>query len=247
MKKAKARVLAVMNQKGGVCKTTTVINLGAALNRAGKRVLLIDGDPQHDLSRFLGVEMEAGKSLFSTIKNHGNIAELIQKTETGLDVVPGEQKIMELDGEPEENVKFDLSGVSGAYDYIIIDSSPYMTAANLAGMEAADGVIVTTTPDYGSAENIEEIAASAADMERKIYGIVVTRFAPRMVLNKTMLETLGKLAKRLGTKIFKTKIRESVAIRESQLVKKDIFSYSSRSGAAADYKALMAEVLKEVK
>lgn len=242
MKKAKARVFAVANQKGGVSKTTTAINLGAAFRKSGKRVLLIDADPQHDLSRYCGVEAENGKNLLSFFDGQVKLADLIQNIEKGLDIVPGAVDVMELD--QRDNVNFDLSGVSSDYDFIIIDCSPYLNGATLAAMRSADGVIVTTTPDFGSAENIEEISASLKKMKKKIYGIVVTRYAARMLLNQSMLEKLEGLARRVGTRIFKSKIRESVAIRESQLVKKDIFSYSPRSAAATDYKALAAEIVK---
>ena len=245
MKKTKCRVFAVANQKGGVSKTTTAINLGAAFKRAGKRVLLVDADPQHDLSRYCGAEEEEGKTLFSVVEGRAKLAELIQHTETGLDVVPGSLDVMKLDKEKKANI--DLSSVTGDYDFIIIDCSPYVNGATLAAMRAADGVIVTTTPDFGSAENIEEISSSLEDVEKKIYGIVVTRYAARMILNQSMLEKLEGLAARMGTRIFKTKIRESVAIRESQLMKQDIFTYSPRSGAAADYKALASEIMKGVK
>ncbi len=248
MKKTKCCVFAVANQKGGVSKTTTAINLGAAFRKAGKRVLLIDADPQHDLSRYCGVEAEAGKNLLSFVDGQVKLSDLIQPIEQEmdllqrLDIIPGAVDLMELD--QRDNVNFDLSGVSSDYDFVIIDCSPYLNGATLAAMRAADGVIVTTTPDFGSAENIEEIAASLKRMKKKIYGVVVTRYAARMLLNQSMLEKLERLARRVGTKIFSSKIRESVAIRESQLVKKDIFSYSPRSAAATDYKALAAEIMR---
>lgn len=246
MKKKKCRVFAVGNQKGGVGKTTVAINLGAALQMAGKRVLLIDVDPQHDLSRFLDLEADPDKNLYSFMKGRGKLGDLIQETETGLHVVPGELKIMELDKEnPKKEIPLLLDDVKGDYDYIILDCSPYMSRASLEALRAADGLIVSATPDYGAAENVEEIAASAAHENKPIYGIVVSRYDPRMVLNQTMLDELQELAKKHETKVYKTKIRESVAMRETHFLKKDIFSYAPRSGAAADYKALAAEIMRE--
>ena len=244
MKKAKCRVLAVANQKGGVAKTTISINLGAALQKAGKRVLLVDVDPQHDLSRFLGLEAEPEKNLFSFIKGRGELADVIQQTETGLNVVPGLIDMMELDKEKKE-IRFNLDGVKKDFDFTILDCSPYMSRANLEAIRAADGVIVAATPDYGAAENVEEIAASARHLKKKICGIVVSRYDPRMILNQTMMDELQELAAKNKTKVYKTKIRESVAMRETHFLKKDIFSYSPRSGAAADYKALAQEIIKE--
>ncbi len=249
-KKGKCRVLAVANQKGGVAKTTISINLGAALQKAGKRVLLVDVDPQHDLSRFLGLEAEPEKNLLSFIRGKGNMADLIQTAENGLHVVPGLLEMIELDKaddekKQKEKIKFDLNGVKGDFDYIILDCSPYMSRANREAIKAADGVIVAATPDYGAAENVDEIAASARHYKKKICGIVVSRYDPRMVLNQTMIEELQDLAKKNKTKVYNTKIRESVAMRETHFLKKDIFSYSPRSGAAADYKALAAEIIKE--
>ena len=233
------RILTIANQKGGISKTTTTANIGAGLYRQGKNVLLVDLDTQGDLSYNLGA-VEQKKSLVHVVNGIANLKDVIQKTNSGIDIIPSSMELVELES---RIATFDFSGLG--YDYILIDCPPNMAGNTVAAIRASDGVLVPTTADYYAYKSVKAIAESLRTLDRKLNGIVLTRFAGRMVINKQIHEDLKKLAEELGTKLYKSVIRECVAVRESQLMQQDIFTYDASSSAAQDYAELIKEIMQE--
>ena len=233
------RVLTIANQKGGIAKTTTTTNIAAGLHRAGKKVLLVDLDTQGDLSYNVGV-VEPRRSLAQVINGTADINEAIQHTESGLDIIPSDMDLMELET---KITAFDFSMLD--YDYILIDCPPNMAGNTVTAIMASDGVIVPTTADFYGYKSVKAIAESLKTLKKPLNGIVLTRYTSRMIISKQITEDIEKLAAELQTKVYNSRIRECVAVRESQLMQQDIFSYDETATAAQDYTALVDEIMQE--
>lgn len=233
------RVLTIANQKGGISKTTTTANLAAGLHRHGRKVLVVDLDTQADLSANLGAN-ELDKNLVDVVEGRASMADIIQHTESGVDIIPSSLELVELE---KQIAAFDFSSLE--YDYILMDCPPNMAGNTVAAIRASDGVLVPTTADYYAYKSVKAIADSLKTIDRKMNGIILTRFTGRMVITKQIHDDLKNLAEELGTKLYNSAIRECVAIRESQLMQQDIFSYAPQSTAAQDYEELVKEVLQE--
>lgn len=233
------RVLTIANQKGGISKTTTTLNIGAGLLNEGKRVLLVDLDTQGDLTYNVGAK-EQEESLASVVAGKVSLNDVIQHTESGLDIIPASLELMELESRV---VSFDFSNLD--YDYILLDCPPNMAGNTVAAIRASDGVLVPATADFYAYKSVRAIAESLKTLHRPLNGIILTRFAGRMVLNKQILEDLKNLATELHTKLYNSIIRECVAVRESQLMQQDIYTYDKDSAAALDYTELVKEIIQE--
>ena len=233
------RVLTIANQKGGISKTTTTANIAAGLHRAGRRVLVVDLDTQADLSANLGAK-EPDKSLVDVVEGRASMADIIQHTPSGVDIIPSSLDLVELE---KRIAAFDFSKL--AYDYILLDCPPNMAGNTVAAIRASDGVLVPTTADYYAYKSVRAIADSLKTIDRKLNGIILTRFTGRLIITKQINEDLKNLAAELGTKLYNNAIRECVAIRESQLMQQDIFTYAPTSTAAQDYEGLVKEILQE--
>lgn len=232
------RVLTIANQKGGIAKTTTTTNIAAGLHRAGRRVLLVDLDTQGDLSHNLGAQEE--KSLVDVVEGRATMQEVIQHTESGIDIIPSSLELVELET---KIAAFDFSKLT--YDYVLLDCPPNMAGNTVSAIRASHGVLVPTTADFYAYKSVRAIAESLKTLERRMNGIVLTRYTGRMIITKQIHEDLKKLAAELGTKLYNTTIRECVAVRESQLMQQNIFDYDSNSTAAQDYTELVKEIMQE--
>jgi len=234
------RVLTIANQKGGISKTTTAFNLAAGLRREGKRVLLIDLDPQGDLS--FEAQAVAGPSIAEVVTGEKSLGEAIQKTATGFDIIPSGFSLI---GTANKDFDFDFSQLAETYDFVIIDCPPNQSGNTLAAIYAASVVIIPATADMFSYRSVKAMSASIHDLGGKPSRIVITRYTPRMVISKQVSSDMDSLADQLGVKVYKTKIRECVAVRESQLARMPIFDYDGKSAAAEDYANLTQEILDE--
>lgn len=233
------RILTIANQKGGISKTTTTLNIGAGLRRAGRSVLFVDLDTQGDLSYNVGVT-EPKRSIAQAIKGTVEIGDIIQHNQSGFDIIPSDMDLMKLET---QITKLPLSRLN--YDYILIDCPPNMAGNTVAAILASEGVIVPTTADYYGYKSVKAIAESLRTLERKLNGIVITRYTGRMIITKQVHDDLKKLAEEIGTKLYKTPVRECVAIRESQLMQQDIFAYDETTAAAIDFTELVNEIIGE--
>lgn len=247
-------IFAVINQKGGVGKSTTAAALGAGLTLKGYHVLYIDLDAQGNLTFSMG----AGASALSALEiltGTASASDAIRHTDMG-DIIPaspalaGADNLITATGK-EYRLKEALEPILGVYDYIVIDTPPALGILTVNALTACTGAIIPAQADVYSLQGIAMLGQTI-DTVRKycnrdltVKGILLTRYNSRAVLSRDMADLIAQTAQQLKSKLYQTKIRECTALKEAQAVQQDIFSYAPRSNAAADYKALVAEILKE--
>ena len=242
-------IIAVCNQKGGVGKSTTAGALGAGLVKKGYRVLMIDLDPQSNLSYSLGIIREPITSM-NILLGTADIKDGIVHTEWG-DLLPAGAGLAVADIElkdtgREYRLKESLTGVD--YDYVIIDCPPSLGVLTINALTACDSVLIPAQADIYSLQGIGGLASTITTVKKytnphiKILGLLLTRYNSRTVLSKELTSMLENTAKQLGTKVFNTRIRECTALKEAQASQESIYSYSPKSNASKDYLAFIGEV-----
>ena len=246
------KIIAIANNKGGVGKSTTTANLGAALAMKGKRVLVIDTDPQANLTAaLLDIdEKPIEVSIYDAMS--GGTPLPIHNVSTNLDIVPADIALAaaEIDlvsrRAREFVLKKLLSPVVGNYDFILIDCAPSLGLITLNALSMANSVLIPLTgealPMRGLAMLDNYISDVVADLNPALHvgGVVVTRFNNRK-LNTVVLSTI---AERYGDKVLKSRIRENISVAEAPLAHCSIFEYAPDSNGAADYMALATEILQ---
>lgn len=246
--------IAVINQKGGVGKSTTCNALGAGLFLKGYKVLYIDLDAQGNLSYSMGA---TGKPLTSLelLTGTATAKEAIVQTPQG-DLIPASPAlagadVLIKDTGKEYRLKEAIEPVLEEYDYIILDTPPALGVLTVNALTACNSVVIPAQADIYSLQGIGQLNQTIQTVKkycnRELYikGILATRYSPRAVLTKDMTQLLEDTARGLNTRLYRARIRECIALKEAQASQKDIFSYSPRSNAAADYRAFIEEVLEE--
>jgi chromosome partitioning protein len=246
--------IAVINQKGGVGKSTTAQAIGAGLILKGYSVLFVDLDAQGNLSYSLGANTK-GYNAMGVLERPETAKEEIQHTPGG-DIIAsspklaGADKLLEDTGK-EYRLKGALESLQGLYDYIVIDTPPALGILTINALTACTGVVIPAQADPYSLQGIVQLNGTIETVKKycnpslSIMGIVITRYNARSTIRREVAEMLERTAEQLHTKLYATKIRECVSIVEAQAMKKPIYSYAPRSNATADYKALVAEILGE--
>jgi chromosome partitioning protein len=244
-------IIAVINQKGGVAKTTTTGALSAGLKSRGNNVLAIDLDPQGNLSYAMRVENN-NLSSYSLLVGQTPVMDVIQHTEVG-NIIPASPLLSRTDIEldmvgKEYKLKEVLADVN--YDFILIDTPPALSILTVNALAAADEVIIPAQADVFSLQGIGQLYNTIDTVKKycnpnlKIKGILLTRHNNRAIINRDLTETLAQTAAQLKTKIFKTVIRENITIKEAHASRQDIFTYDSKSNAAHDYNKFINELLE---
>jgi chromosome partitioning protein len=247
-----ARIIALANQKGGVGKTTTTINLGAALRERGRRVLLVDADPQASLSAALGVDPGAlPRSLFEVLTDGLPVVEVIQAAgeltivPATIDLAAAEVQLLNEVGR--ERVLSDvLAPVSADYDDILIDCPPTLGILTINALTAASHVLIPVECQFLAIRGLAQLMQSVEKIQRRtnprlrLLGILPTMYDPRNVHDHDVLTTLEA---EFPGKIFQP-IRRSVRFAESALAGKPILSYEGSHPGAQAYRQLAEEVLR---
>jgi chromosome partitioning protein len=245
-----SKVISISNHKGGVGKTTSTINIGAGLNKLGKKVLLIDLDAQANLSQSLGI-IEPELNIYGAIKGDYKITPL--KIVEGLDIVASTLDLsgaeIELSGEAgrEYILKELIEPLRGSYDFILIDCPPSLGLLTINSFTASDEIYIPLQAQYlalqGLAKLIEVIDKVKKRINRglKLGGVIITQYDSRKVLNRDVESTIKKHFKEI---VFKTKIRDNIAIAEAPAKYLDIFRYNAKSYGAEDYLAISKEIIK---
>lgn len=247
------KILTVMNQKGGVGKSTTVQNIGAGLTYLHKKkVLFIDLDAQGNLTYGLGGNQE-GYTILDVLINKCSIDEAIQSTPQG-DLICSHSHLSVIDTILEGNnkeyaLKEAIKPILSKYDYILIDTPPSLSLLSVNALISSDSVIIPSQADIYSLQGIGQLAETikaikdTCNPKLEVKGIVLTRYNSRSLLTKNISNMLEDTAKSINTKLFTTPIREGIAVKEAQAMRKNLFEYAPKSNPAVDYKNLIKEVL----
>lgn len=248
-----AHILAITNQKGGVGKTTTTMNLGAGLARKGKRVLFIDMDPQCSLSYILSGSCK-GPTVADLLLQTRPVTEVIQHVEEG-DLIAASPQLSSMDmmlnqTGKEYRLREALLPIQSAYDYIIIDSPPTLGVLTVNILTAANSVIIPALADIFSLQGIGQLYSTIQAVKNycnpslQIAGILLVRHSNRFILNREMKRMLEDTAEKIGSRVFRSTVREAVAIRESSARCKSIYAYAPKSRQAEDYADFTDEFLQ---
>lgn len=245
-------VISIVNQKGGVAKTTTTLALGSFLHAKKRKVLFVDLDSQCNLTHTIGIP-EGGPSVLD-IMDHKDLAEsAVVHTQWG-DVIPSTGSLAIADTHFVDfgrayHLKEALEKLKKRYDYVLVDTPPSLGVLTMNALTASEKLIIPAQADRYSLEGIAqlyqtiEVVRTYSNPNLTVLGILVTRYNNRSILRRTIAESLGKVAQARNTHLFETRIRECVAIAESQTKSTDIFNYNKRSNAAKDYQAFGEEFL----
>jgi chromosome partitioning protein len=258
------RIIAVMNQKGGVGKTTTTVNLGAALAEAGKSVCLVDMDPQAHLTINYGLEPAPEQpSLYSIMVEQGSFLEAVHKLGKRLAVVPSSIDLaaaeVELVGvEGRETLFRDrIAAAEHDFDFILLDCPPSLGLLTLNGLVAAHEVIIPMQPHFLALHGVGKLLETVNLVQQglnpglKVSGIAFTMFDTQAKLSLEVVNELQSFLEEARDKqlpwsdavLFKTRIRRNIKLAESPSFGQTIFQYDPTSNGAQDYRALAREVL----
>ena len=247
------KIIAVANQKGGVGKTTTSVNLSAAFAEMGKKVLLIDCDPQGNATSGLGIEKDGLElSIYDALINVTPMEEIIFQTQFGLDVVPS---VMDLAGAEVELVNLEdkqyrlkkaVELVKEKYDYILIDCPPSLGHVTLNALTAADSVLLPLQCEFYALEGLSQLLSTVQLVQEqlneklRIEGLVLTMYDSRTNLAEQVVE---EVKTHFPDMVYATKIPRNVRLSEAPSFGKPIFAYASSSKGAQAYMSLAEEVV----
>lgn len=254
-------IIAIANQKGGVAKTTTCLNLGHALSEGGRKVLLVDLDPQSSLTISLGFDVrELPSTIYDVLldtKAGLSIKDIIQKTSMkGVDVAPSSIELskaeMDLFSEMnrERALKDALKPIQSAYDYVLIDCPPSLGLLTTNALAAADSVLIPLQSDYLAMRGAELLLATIEKVRRKLnpklelLGVLVTMYDGRTSHSRDVLKEVRAA---FGDRTFGSVIPYSVRAKESVVSGKSILDYDGKSTLARSYRALANEILAYAK
>ena len=250
------KIISIVNQKGGVGKTTTAVNLASAIGIAGKKVLLVDADPQGNSTSGYGInkkeapltsyEMLIGKTtaLAAAIKTKFKNVDIVPSS---IDLAAAEVDLIEMQNR-QNQLKMALSTVRDKYDYIFIDCPPSLGLITINALNASDTVLVPIQCEYFALEGLSQLMASVRQVKRlynptiEIEGIVLTMFDARLNLTH---QVVGEIKKYFADKLYKTPIPRAVRLSEAPSYGMPIQYYDKRSKGAAAYDDLAKEFLKK--
>ena len=258
-------IITIANQKGGVGKTTSTMNLGVALAQKGKKVLLIDSDPQANLTSYLGVT--PGEGEYSELHTLDEVylakraidvnsrKDFIAQTSSGVDLIACDKALSGVEyylfsrSEREKVLATFLTGIQKNYDFVFIDTPPSLNLLTINALSASDGVLIPVQPEFFSLEGIVKIRESVEDIRSrwnkklKIMGVLPTQVASRRKLTQEVLDVLKN---ELGSVLFESMIHDNAAVTESTGHAVSVIEYDRSSRGAQDYLAAAEELLERV-
>jgi chromosome partitioning protein len=247
------QIISLLNHKGGVGKTTSTINIGAAMVELGHRVLLVDLDPQANLTLSLGVPRQP-VTIYEAIRGESELQPYTVRP--GLDVIMSTLDLssaeMELINEAgrEYILREVFDAVIDDYDYILIDCPPSLGLLTLNALTASQYVLIPLQTEFLALQGLAKIkqviqkVKVRLNRDLQIGGVIATMYDARKVLNRDVVETIRKY---FGPQVFDTYIRDNVALAEAPAKRQDIFAYSPKSAGAEDYLSLAKEIRSRTK
>lgn len=248
-----AKIYTICNQKGGVGKSTTSINLLAGLTEKGYKCLGIDLDSQLCLTTTLQGKTDRATSL-SVLLKEAPIEKAIQKTPEA-DIVPASRGLATADTlltktGKEYLLKEAAESIKSKYDFIIIDTSPALGVLTINALTVADSLIIPIQADTYSLDGVAFLMETIAPVKKycnptlSIEGLLFTMYDPRSVISKEVMELAQQFAKSVNSKVFNTYIRRAVAVREAQANQQSLFRYAPKAKVTEDYKQFIEELLR---
>jgi chromosome partitioning protein len=251
------KIFCVANQKGGVGKTTTAVNLAAGLAAVGQRVLLVDLDPQGNATMGSGINKHALTfSTYQVLIGSATIAEARRRSEAGYDLLPANRELAgaELDlvdmDERETRLKMALLSVADQYDFVLVDCPPSLSMLTLNGLVTADGVVIPMQCEYFALEGLSDLVntikrvSTGLNKNLKIIGLLRVMFDPRMTLSQ---QVSSQLETHFGDKVFKTVIPRNVRLAEAPSYGMPGVTFDPSSRGAQAYVAFAQEMVTRVK
>ncbi|GJM35601.1 MAG: hypothetical protein DHS20C18_46020 [Saprospiraceae bacterium] len=243
------KIISLLNHKGGVGKTTSAINIGAGLAELGKKVLLIDLDPQANLTLSLGVPRQPN-SIYEAFRGESelepyNVKENLDVVISTLDLSGAEMEMINEAGR-EFILRELFEPIRETYDFIIIDCPPSLGLLTLNALTSSDIVYIPLQTEFLALQGLAKIKQVIQKVKLRlnkklvIGGVIATMYDSRKVLNRDVVETIRKY---FGNLVFDTYIRDNVALAEAPSQRKDIFAYNPQSSGASDYLDLCKEIL----
>jgi len=250
------KIIAIANQKGGVGKTTTSVNLAASLGVLEKKVLLIDADPQANASSGLGIEVESVEIGTYQILEHSNTPEeaIVKSTSPNVDVIPAHIDLVAIEIElvdtenREYMLKQALDSIKDQYDYILIDCAPSLGLLTLNALTAADSVIIPIQCEYFALEGLGKLLNTIKSVQKihnaelDIEGLLLTMFDTRLRLSNQVVE---EVQKHFSDMVFKTIIQRTVKLSEAPSYGESIIAFDATSRGASNYLSLAEEVIQK--
>lgn len=251
------KILAIANQKGGVGKTTTTVNLAACLSDLNQRVLLVDLDPQGNATMGSGLEKnDLPKSIYDVLAQGASAKQCIQRSEeAGFDLLPANgdltaAEVELLDSDKRERcLKEALAEVAADYDFVLIDCPPSLNMLTLNALVAANGIIITMQCEYYALEGLSALlntvgkVASSINPNLRIEGILRTMYDPRNSLTR---DVSSQLLSHFGDKVYRTVIPRNVRLAEAPSHGLPIVRYDRSSRGSAAYQALAQEIVNKL-
>lgn len=252
--KSMAKILSVANQKGGVAKTTTAVNLGACLSNFGKKVLVVDIDPQGNATSGLGIErLTLTNCIYDVLVNNVPVVNVIKSTEIGnLELVPATIQLAGAEIElvssmsREKKLKKALKTIVNSYDYILIDCPPSLGLLTLNALTASDGVLIPIQCEYYALEGLGQLMNTIQLVQKhlnknlEIEGVLLTMFDARTNLS---IQVVDEVKNYFKNKVYKTIIPRNVRLSEAPSHGKPIIYYDPRSKGAQVYEEFAKEVM----
>ncbi|MDO6760418.1 AAA family ATPase [Tamlana sp. 2_MG-2023] len=250
------KIIAIANQKGGVGKTTTSINLAASLGVLEKKVLLIDADPQANATSGIGIDVETVEIGTYQLLEHSHIAkEAVVKTETpNLDIIPAHIDLVAIEIElvdkdqREYMLKKALQEIKEDYDYILIDCAPSLGLLTLNALTAADSVIIPIQCEYFALEGLGKLLNTIKSVQKihnsdlDIEGLLLTMYDSRLRLSNQVVE---EVQKHFNDMVFQTIIQRNVRLSEAPSYGESIINYDAASKGATNYLSLAKEIINK--